>query len=544
MGRRLRSGVSRVALAIAILLVGCVGQTSTPVPSSPTAITQPSSGGAHETPAAHITPAGHPPHPGATPSPLPEAAFTPSAVVTIQVDGAIRYQTFTGFGAALTPFEWDGIYRAHDPTQPAKVTASQTNREAIARLLFTDLGIAHARLFVSGFEPVNDNADPFTLNPAGFDWTRVNWLTDFLALARPAGLQSWWASFTMTFNQSEDWLRLPGDPCHLDSNKMDEEVEWLLAGALRFREAGFELPYLAVQNEPDLGPGCPNGPPISVEDYVTIVKRLGARMRAEGLTTQIIVSDGWTPQNALRYMQATLDDLDARPYVGVLAYHSYSDGYDEPVTLLKASAQGQPPHAAVGVREQIRNLAAQYNLPVWMTEICYCTPRNASDFDLVRGRLNHVHDELTIANVSAFDAMQLFFIDRPGVRDELVHVYFGPDGTLERYEISIYGYLLGHYSRFVVPGSVRLNVESGDPRVRVTAFERPDGRLVIVALNNNPFAVQANISLANLGRTPAALSILTRREDALWQSQPDITLEDGSATTVLPPLSVTTFIGR
>jgi hypothetical protein len=50
-------------------------------------------------------------------------------------------------------------------------------------------------------------------------------------------------------------------------------------------------------------------------------------------------------------------------------------------------------------------LAAQYNLPVWMTEICDCTPRSASDFDLVRGRLNHVHDELTIANVSAFDAI-------------------------------------------------------------------------------------------------------------------------------------------
>ena len=544
MGRRLRSGVSRVALAIAILLVGCVGQTSTPAPSSPTAVTQPSPGGAHETPAAHVTPAGHTPHPQATSTPLPEAAFTPSAVVTIQVDGATRYQTFAGFGAALTPFEWDGIYRAHDPTQPAKVTASQTNREAIARLLFTDLGIAHARLFVSGFEPTNDNADPFTLNLTGFDWTRVNWLTDFLALARPAGMQSWWVTFMTTFNQSEDWLRLPGDPCRLDPAKIDEEVEWLLAGALRFREAGFELPYLAVQNEPDLGPGCPNGPPISVEDYVTIVKRLGARMRAEGLTTQIIVSDGWIPQNALRYMQAVLDDPDARQYVSVLAYHAYADGYDDPVTLLNASARGQPPHAAVGVREQIRDLAAQYNLPVWMTEICYCTPRNASDFDLVRGRLNHVHDELTIANVSAFDAMQLFFIDRPGVRDELVHVYFRPDGALDRYEISIYGYLLGHYSRFVARGSVRLKVDSGDPRVRVVAFQRPAGRVVIVALNNNPFAVQANVSVVNSSQTPAALSVLTSSEGTIWQSQPDIALEDGSATTVLPPLSVTTLIGR
>lgn len=129
--------------------------------------------------------------------------------------------------------------------------------------------------------------------------------------------------------------------------------------------SGFELPYLAVQNEPDLGPGCPNGPPISVEDHVIIVKRLGARMRAEGLATQIIFSDGRTPQNALRCMQAALADPDA--------------------------------------------------------------------------------------------------------------LYFKADGALDHYEISTDDYLLGHYSRFVVPGSVGLKHESGDLRVRVTAFERPDG---------------------------------------------------------------------
>lgn len=67
---------------------------------------------------------------------------------------------------------------------------------------------------------------------------------------------------------------------------------------------------------------------------------------------------------------------------------------------------------------------------------------------------------------------------------------------------------------------------------------------MIIALNNNPFPVQPNMTLTSLSQSQAALSVLTSREEALWQSQPDIALEDGSVTTILPPLSVTIFIGR
>ncbi len=45
--------------------------------------------------------------------------------VTIQIDSSRRYQIISGFGASLTPFETDGIYKAHDPTQPERVTATQ-----------------------------------------------------------------------------------------------------------------------------------------------------------------------------------------------------------------------------------------------------------------------------------------------------------------------------------------------------------------------------------------------------------------------------------
>jgi hypothetical protein len=118
-----------------------------------------------------------------------------AGTVSITVDGTIRYQTFEGFGATLTAFEKDGEYRRHDHNQPERVTATQADRLGIARMIYTQLGIRRTRVALEGFEPENDNDDPFTLNPAGFDWSLADAEINFIRIARPFGLQTWWASF-------------------------------------------------------------------------------------------------------------------------------------------------------------------------------------------------------------------------------------------------------------------------------------------------------------------------------------------------------------
>ena len=500
-------------LVFALLATSCGVGTNLPATSQPTS---------------------HPPQTNVTPS-------AHSNGVNVEINGAIRYQTFEGFGGTVTNFEDEGIYNRHDPSQPATTTVTEAQRQEIAELLFQQLGLTRARVFPINYEPANDNSDPSSFNASGFDWKFVNSLTSFVEISRPLRLKIWWASFSVDIGHQQAWLRMADSNCALDPAMIDEDVEWILAAALRFRDQGQELPYLTINNEPDL---CPPGYKIEISDYVTILKRLGARMQAEGLSTKIVVSDGWTPQNALLYMQAALADPEARQYVGALAYHAYADGYDNPDMLLNSSAGGQPPHAAVEIRQQIRELAAQYNLPIWMTEVCYCTQRNFSDFELVRARLNHLDDELIYGNISAFEAQNLFFIRRPGIDDELVEIYFHADGTLDRSEISTYGYLIGHYSRFIVPGSIRMDATSSDPLVRVVAFERPDGKVVIVAIHNNPNAVTVNVTLAGLGQMPSSMSILASREGTIWESGADVSISNSGTTIVLQPLSVTTLLGK
>ena len=128
---------------------------------------------------------------------------------------------------------------------------------------------------------------------------------------------------------------------------------------------------------------------------------------------------------------------------------------------------------------------------------------------------------------------------------EFRRVLFRSDGSLERYEIAPYGYLIGHYSKYIVPGSVRLKIESNDPRVRVAAFKRPDGSLVIIGLNNNLVAVRARITLTGLATIPTGMmTVLTSREGALWQNGGDTAVQNSEISVNLAPLSITTLSSR
>lgn len=124
---------------------------------------------------------------------------------------------------------------------------------------------------------------------------------------------------------------------------------------------------------------------------------------------------------------------------------------------------------------------------MWRAEkICYCTPRGNSDLDLLRGRSNHLHNELTLTNVAVSDVVKFFFIRRPSVNDELVELDFPQESALDRYEISTDGYRNGDYARYLFFGSSGIEASSTDPRLRPMAFERPDGRVVLGVLKNTP----------------------------------------------------------
>ncbi len=466
---------------------------------------------------------------------LATATPRPTARVNIVVNASERHQVINGFGATLVPFELDGFYRAHDSSQPMHVVVSAEQRQAMARIIHQELGFSRVRLSLSGFEPENDNADPNT-----FDWSKFVWanrggdlmgtdpFADYVSLTRPLGLRTWFTTFQNT-GTGEEWLRLPNSAT-LDSRLVDEYVEHVLAVAIHFRDLGIPFEYMALQNEPA------HGAIMSVEYMKTVVAKLGARLRANGLAARLVIADDITPASALEYARPILSDPNTRQYVGAIAYHSYDGRYDNYGNLARAVQNPRPTdHDA---RAELRSLAAQYRVPLWMTEVSAMRGAQTSEFEAALLRANHALDELTLYDVAAFDQMLLFFIQRPAIEESFFYVRFNADGTLQRYDVSPYGYALAHFAREVVADSARVEASSSDPLVRVAAFERPDGQVVVVLINNRGDSVTASVS----GLKNASASLRTRVSTAaqMWQSG-SVTAGTTPVNIVLPAHSITTL---
>ena len=95
-------------------------------------------------------------------------------------------------------------------------------------------------------------------------------------------------------------------------------------------------------NEPLSGNGELAGG--SVPEIIDIVKRAGARLRAEGFATmKFVIPAEETEELSLEHATAVLADPVARPFVGAIAYHPYPYGstYASVPNILATSGSGQ-----------------------------------------------------------------------------------------------------------------------------------------------------------------------------------------------------------
>ena len=109
-----------------------------------------------------------------------------------------------------------------------------------------------------------------------------------------------------------------------------EYAEWAIVLLRHWKDQGQEMPYFSLANEPA---GAAGGP-LSGEYLRDVVKLLGARIKADGLKTKLVVTDDATPKDAYARLQIILADPDARQHVGAIAYHLYGRGPEE--DLIKA----------------------------------------------------------------------------------------------------------------------------------------------------------------------------------------------------------------
>lgn len=485
-----------------------------------------------------------------TTGPVASAADT----AMISVDQSVRYQTIAGFGGTTLPLVYGGT--DYLGALRASATEAAFSKVGISRGLL-QIGVTEAP--AGAVDPYgqrgNDNADPFVINPGGFNFNGLATLRSAIIVpASRFGFTSLELGPMLDLRFSFDWLKTVRAASY--NRYLDESAESVLAALQQWRSAYGATPQLIhLFNEPTSG-NMELGS-TSVQEVVDLVKRVGTRLRASGFAeVKFIVPNEETMRRSLEVSRAILQDPVARPFVGVIGFHQYPYGSvsTSPRRLLETSGEGSPDASTRSELEQLRSLGTEYGVPLWMTEVS--EGPGTSDYDIdaienVLARSIHIHDTFRYGSVQAYFGMNTIWDSRshaehfagrniPFLKETSSIVLV--DVERGRVQITGMGYAIGHYARWLRAGTRRLETSSSVARVPSLAFQDGSGnRVVVVATNASAKPQLIRVRIA--GAAPAGtFSGEVSSQSVRWQAiTGTISSATGIAEFLAPARSVVTM---
>lgn len=343
---------------------------------------------------------------------------------------------------------------------------------------------------------MNDNLDPNVTDLSRFDlaWKKNDGHIDYVKAARARGVTTWFVS-PLTL---EPWMT--------EANPA-EYVEWAMAILRRWRDQGVEMPYYSILNEPGyVRSGNRSGPWMR-----DVIKLLGARLGAEGFNTKIVAPDDLNATQAYRRLQTILADPGAAKYVGAIAYHLYGNGD----------------------RAKVKQLAEQYQIPVWMTEFYH---HGWMEWAKIMQTMIGTYD------ATAVDYLWGYFGQVSTNGGQLITIRH-TGNSYTGFDLNKQYFVMGQYSRFVRPGAKRIDATSSDPRLSVTAYvSGPE--VIAVAINDSPLSSTVGFELgAGAPRISSVQSITTSATEN-WRVSAATAITGSRFVVTLPASSITTVVAK
>ena len=387
------------------------------------------------------------------PRPAPQSDGAAKGDEAVTIDTSKHFQKMQGFGAAMT-----------DASAQLFSQLPDDRREAIMAELFgrerNGLGLSFTRLTVgaSDFSPTHYSYDDtpgnapdpelrhFSIDPARKyvlprlrEALAIN--PDLMVMISPWSAPAW-----MKTGRS----LIQGE---LEPKYYPAFANYLARTVEGFGREGVPVAMLTIQNEPDFEPGDYPGMRVDPPERAEIIGRhVGPVFKALGLKTQILDYDhNWDdPQLPL----AVLKDPVARQYIAGVAWHCYEGD--------------------VATQSQVRD--AYPDKDVWFTECSggEWSPRYAEVLGwmtekLIIGASNHWSRGTLLWNL-ALDPKH--GPHKGGCGDCRGVVTIDPaTGAITR---NVEYYVLGHASRFVLPGAYRVSTTRRGASVEAASFLNPD----------------------------------------------------------------------
>jgi glucosylceramidase len=424
------------------------------------------------------------------PQALPAAAGPAKGDEAVTIDTSRHFQKMHGFGAAIT--DASALLLSEMPEEKRKSIMAELFGRANngLGLSFTRLTVGASDFSTSDYsydDTPGNTPDPelrhFSIEPAKkyvLPRTRealaIN--PDLLVMISPWSAPAWMKT-TRSLIKGE-----------LVPQYYQPFADYLARTVEAFGREGVPVSMITIQNEPDFEPDDYPGMRVNSPDRAVIIgKYVGPTFRARGLKTQILDYDhNWdNPEMPL----TVLNDLVARQYVSGVAWHCYEgdvpaqtpvhDAYPDKDAWLTECSGGEwsPKYAEV---------------LGWMTD------------KLIIGASNNWSRGTLLWNL-ALDPKH--GPHTGGCTDCRGVVTIDPTtGAVTR---NVEYYVLGHASRFVLPGAYRVATATRGDQVEAAGFVNPDGSRVAILhrkSGNGPLTIGLDGELYSVALTAGSVATL------------------------------------
>ncbi len=343
------------------------------------------------------------------------------------------------------------------------------------------------------FKVVNDNADPFSINPAGFNWGYLDYVIEQLIIPLKQRLQA--RGDDLWFNLS--YTGANSGQLHRDNP--DEYAEFVLAAFQHLQQKyGFVPNSLELVNEPNLQGW-------NAQVVGRNLAAVSARLHAAGFFPDFVGPTGSGVVAATQYFDQMITMPTVAAELDEISYHRF--GQTLPSDLQAIAQRG-----------------AQHRMRTAMLE------HGGSGHD-------HLHEDLTFANVSAWQQFGLAFcgtVDGGGMYFLVSGAKVGENNPVVN--TARMTKFLRQYFRFVGLRAVRVGATTADARFAPVAFRNPNGKYTVVVKTS----AAGSFTVGGLPAGTYAIDYTTATD--YMKPLPDVTISSSqSITTSIPDVGVLTI---
>jgi Big-like domain-containing protein len=346
------------------------------------------------------------------------------------------------------------------------------------------------------FRVVNDNSDPMAMNQAGFNWGYLDYTVDELIKPLKQRLQA----------KGEDlWFNLSYTGANsgaLHRDNPDEYAEFILAAFQHLQQRnGFVPNSLELVNEPNMGGWNAQ----QVGNNLVAAKR---RLNGAGFFPDFVGPTATGVVPSVQYFDQMAQIPGVLQALNEISYHRF--GQALPSDLQAIAQRGNTNHMRTAMLEH-----------------------GGSGYE-------HLHEDLTLANVSAWQQFGLAFCGQYDVGG----MYFMVSGAQLGQNSPVVNTgrmtkFLRQYFRYVRLKAVRVGATSADARFAPVAFRNANGKYVVVV---NATAA-GSFTVGGLPAGTYGLDYTTATDYA--HALPDATISGSQAiTAAIPATGVLTIYAK